>query len=791
MSLAPDAVARIAAALDRDGVIAEPEQLRTYECDGLTGARVVPALVTLPRSTSEVQVIVRVCHEYAIPFVARGAGTGLSGGAVPHADGLVISLARMNRIVEIDLESGRVTVEPGVTNLAVTQAVAPHGFYYAPDPSSQQVCTIGGNVAENSGGAHCLKHGFTVTHVTGLEVVLPDGDVVYLGGKGLDNDDLDLMGVFIGSEGTLGIATRMTLRILRKPETVRTLLAGFDSTRQAGAAVSGVIATGILAGAMEIMDRLTLEAAEASVHPGYPDCGAVLIIELDGSAVQVEDDMTRVVELCRSCGATATRIAADDAERALFWKGRKAAFAAMGRVSHDYYVQDGVVPRTKLPEVLDRIGDLEREYGLRVGNVFHAGDGNLHPLVLYDRRNEGEPEKAKELAEAILEVCMDVGGSLTGEHGIGTDKACRMPLMFSETDLDVMQRLRQAFDPAGLCNPGKISPRPRLCGEVPGPYRAHPLELAGLAGVLIRPPVEAAARLLASASASGMTVSIERGGGDVVLRTRRLDRVIEHEAGDLTATVEAGILLSTLNARLARAGQMLALDPPGDPTIGACIAGNLSGPRRHRYGGPRDLVLGATLVLADGTVASAGGKVVKNVAGYDLGKLACGSRGRLGLLARVSLRLHPLPTATRTVAVTIDDLAEAYRLTQLVHFSSLVPSAVDVLWHGRGSQLAVMFEGSQRAVDAQFGAACELLGGDEADGSIWQNSREQQGAARGRLSFPPRGLVQTLTGVAEAVIRPAIGSAYIPGTVQPQTEVGARRLADHVRAAFDPDGILV
>ena len=481
MSLAPEVVARIAAALDSDGVIAEPEQLRTYECDGLTGRRVVPALVTLPRSTAEVQAVVRVCHENGIPFVARGAGTGLSGGAVPHADGVVISLARMNGIVEIDLESGRVTVEPGVTNLAVSQAVAPHGFYYAPDPSSQQVCTIGGNVAENSGGAHCLKHGFTVTHVTGLEVVLPDGDVIYLGGKGLDNDDLDLMGVFIGSEGTLGIATRMTLRILRRPETVRTLLAGFDSTRQAGAAVSDVIAGGILAGAMEIMDRLTLEAAEASVHPGYPDCGAVLIIELDGSAVQVEDDMARVEEICRNCGATATRIAADDAERALFWKGRKAAFAAMGRVSHDYYVQDGVVPRTKLPEVLDRIGDLEREYGLRVGNVFHAGDGNLHPLVLYDRRNDGEPEKAKELAEAILEVCMDVGGSLTGEHGIGTDKACRMPLMFSETDLDVMQRLRRAFDPADLCNPGKIFPTPRLCGEVPGPYRAHPLELAGLA----------------------------------------------------------------------------------------------------------------------------------------------------------------------------------------------------------------------------------------------------------------------------------------------------------------------
>ncbi len=481
MSLAPEVVARVEAALGRGGVISEPEQLRTYECDGLTGRRVVPALVTLPRSTAEVQAVVRICHEHGIPFVARGAGTGLSGGAVPHADGVVISLARMNRIVEIDLESGRVTVEPGVTNLAVTQAVAAHGFYYAPDPSSQQVCTIGGNVAENSGGAHCLKHGFTVTHVTGLEVVLPDGEVVYLGGKGLDNDGIDVMGVFIGSEGTLGIATRMTLRILRLPESVRTLLAGFDSTSQAGAAVSEVISAGILAGAMEIMDRLTLEAAEAAVHPGYPDCGAILIVELDGNAIQVEDDLARVEEICRDGGATTTRIAADDVERALFWKGRKAAFAAMGRVSHDYYVQDGVVPRTKLHEVLDRIGELEREYGLRVGNVFHAGDGNLHPLVLYDRRNDGEPQKAKELAEAILEACMDVGGSLTGEHGIGTDKACRMPLMFSETDLAVMQRLRQAFDPESLCNPGKIFPTPRLCGEVPGPYRVHPLELAGLA----------------------------------------------------------------------------------------------------------------------------------------------------------------------------------------------------------------------------------------------------------------------------------------------------------------------
>jgi glycolate oxidase len=482
MSLPAALVGQIERAVGARHVITAPEQLTTYECDGLTGHRVTPALVALPRSTREVQAVVRACNEHRVPFVARGAGTGLSAGALPSADGIVISLARMDRILEIDLESGRVTVEPGVTNLAITQAVSPHGFYYAPDPSSQQVCTIGGNVAENSGGAHCLKHGFTVTHVTGLEVVLPDGEVVHLGaGKGLDAAGPDLMGLFIGSEGTLGIATRITVRILRRPEAVRTLLAGFDSTAHAGAAVSGVIAAGILAGAMEIMDRLTLEAAEAAVHAGYPDVGSVLIVELDGNAVQVEDDLARVEEICRACGALEIRVAADEVERALVWKGRKAAFAAMGRVSPDYYVQDGVVPRTRLPEVLERIAELERSYGLRVGNVFHAGDGNLHPLVLYDRRNEGEPERAKELAEAILEACMDVGGSLTGEHGIGADKACRMPLMFSETDLDVMQRVRAAFDPAGLSNPGKIFPTPRLCGEVPGPYRAHPLELAGLA----------------------------------------------------------------------------------------------------------------------------------------------------------------------------------------------------------------------------------------------------------------------------------------------------------------------
>ena len=480
MALHSNFLAALERALPPGAVLTEPEDLRVYECDGLTGHRQVPALVCLPETTEHVQAVVRACVADSIPFVARGAGTGLSGGALPVADGVVISLARMNRVVEIDLDARRVVVQPGVTNLQVTEAVAAEGLYYAPDPSSQQVCTIGGNLAENSGGAHCLKHGFTVNHVLGALVVLPDGEVVRLDA---DAPGPDLLGVFVGSEGTLGIATEVTLRVLRRPESIVTLLAAFDSTDAAGAAVSAVVAARILPAAMEIMDRLTIEAAEAAVDADYPEgAGAVLIVELDGVATQVEEDVEAVRSICALERAFEIRVAADDVERALLWKGRKSAFAAMGRVSQCYYVQDGVVPRTKLPSVLRRIAELERQYGLRVGNVFHAGDGNLHPLVLYNEREEGQPERARELAEAILRVCVDAGGSITGEHGIGTDKACAMPLLFGPSDLEAMTRLRRAFDPAGLANPGKVLPTPRLCGEVPGPYRQHPLEKAGLAG---------------------------------------------------------------------------------------------------------------------------------------------------------------------------------------------------------------------------------------------------------------------------------------------------------------------
>ena len=481
MPFSPTLAAELRQLLGAEQVITDPDELRVYDCDGLTGWRAMPAAVVLPGSTEEVQAVLRICSREQLPFVARGAGTGLSGGALPVAEGIVVSLARMRSILDVDLDSQRVVVEPGVTNLDVTRAVSDAGFFYAPDPSSQQVCTIGGNVAENSGGAHCLKNGFTVNHVTGLKIVLPSGELVELGDKALDPEGMDLLGAFIGSEGTLGIATEITLRVVRRPEVVTTQLAAFHSIDAAGEAVSAIVSAGILPAAIEMMDSLTIRASEEAFHPGYPEgAEAVLLVELDGVSVQVEEDAASVDGICRSCGAFEVRVARDEAERALLWLGRKGAFPAMGRISPDYYVQDGVVPRTKLPEVLHRIGELSREHGLRVGNVFHAGDGNLHPLVLYDA-SQGEAERAKELAEEILAACLEAGGALTGEHGVGVDKACSMPKMFSERDLATFERLRRAFDPDGIANPGKVVPTPRLCGEVPGPYRMHPLERIGVA----------------------------------------------------------------------------------------------------------------------------------------------------------------------------------------------------------------------------------------------------------------------------------------------------------------------
>ena len=474
-------VAEWRAALGAEHVVTHEHQLRTYESDGLLQYAVTPGAVVLPGSAAEVQAVVRSCHREGVPWVARGAGSGLSGGATPVADGVLISLTRMRHVLEVDLANQRVVVEPGVTNVAVTQAVGPTHFY-PPDPSSQIVCTIGGNVAENSGGAPCFKYGFTTNYVTGLELVLPDGSLVRLGGKELDSPGLDLLGAFVGSEGTLGVATKIWLRVVPVPEAVRTLVAFFGSTTEAGEVVSEIVAGGIVPGAVEMMDNLSIRAAEGYTGAGYPtDAGAALVVELDGSEAECETRFEQVVSMCEEAGATSIRVAKDEAERTVIWTARKAAFAAMGRIAPNYYVQDSVIPRTRLVEVLGRIDELAAEHDLQVANVFHAGDGNLHPLVCYDGAREGEAEKAEELAGLIVRACVEAGGSITGEHGVGVDKKRYMPAMFNDADLGAFQRLRCAFDPDQLANPGKVMPTPRLCGEVPGPYRRHPLEQAGIA----------------------------------------------------------------------------------------------------------------------------------------------------------------------------------------------------------------------------------------------------------------------------------------------------------------------
>jgi glycolate oxidase len=471
------------AALPPDGVIDDHVRLRTYECDGLAHYKVTPALVVLPETAEQVAAVVRACHEHGIPFVARGSGTGLSGGALPRADGVLIVTARMRTIREIRAADQRALVEPGVINLDVTRAATPEGYYFAPDPSSQQICSIGGNLAENSGGAHCLKYGFTTNHVLAAEFVTPQGEIVRLGSPAPDAPGYDLLGAVVGSEGTLGIATAVTVRLVRLPEDVRTLLAGFRSTDDAGAATSAIIGAGIVPAAIEMMDALAIEAAEAATHCDYPPgAGAVLIVEVDGARAEVEHELAEAERLCREHGAVELRVAVDPADRALIWKGRKSAFAAVGRISPDYIVQDGVIPRTALPEVLRAITDVSTSSGVRVANVFHAGDGNLHPLVLFDDAVQGAGEAAEKVSGAILDLCISHGGSITGEHGVGIDKAAYMPRMFSDDDLDTMQLVRCAFDPSGVANPGKVFPTPRLCGEVPGKRQgAHPLVEAGQA----------------------------------------------------------------------------------------------------------------------------------------------------------------------------------------------------------------------------------------------------------------------------------------------------------------------
>jgi glycolate oxidase len=461
----------IVAALRRivpgEGVIAGEREMKPFESDGLTAYKQLPFVVVLPSTTEQVSQVLKYCHDNAIKVVPRGAGTSLSGGALPLEDGVLLGMAKFSRIREIDYDNRVAVVEPGVTNLGVTKAVEERGFYYAPDPSSQIACTIGGNIAENSGGVHCLKYGMTTNNVLGCEMVLMDGEIVRIGGKHLDSGGYDLLGIITGSEGLLGVVTEVTVRILKKPETARAVLIGFSTSEEAGACVGKIIGAGIIPGGMEMMDKPAIHAVEEFVHAGYPlDVEALLIVELDGGATEVDHLIERVVAIAHECGSVSCRASTSEEERLLFWAGRKAAFPAVGRISPDYYCMDGTIPRAKLPLVLARTRELSEKYGLAVANVFHAGDGNLHPLILYDANKEGELERAELFGADLLRLCVEVGGVLTGEHGVGVEKRDLMPAMFSEIDLNQQQRLKCAFDPKGLLNPGKVFPTLHRCAEL-------------------------------------------------------------------------------------------------------------------------------------------------------------------------------------------------------------------------------------------------------------------------------------------------------------------------------------
>ncbi|MFB4394730.1 MULTISPECIES: glycolate oxidase subunit GlcD [unclassified Pseudomonas] len=447
-------------------VLHSEEDLRPYECDGLSAYRVVPLLVVLPERLEQVQALLKLCHAHQVPVVARGAGTGLSGGALPLEKGILLVMARFNRILEVNPQGRFARVQPGVRNLAISQAAAPFGLYYAPDPSSQIACSIGGNVAENAGGVHCLKYGLTVHNLLKVEILTVEGEYMTLGSDALDAPGFDLLALFTGSEGMLGIVTEVTVKLLPKPQVARVLLASFDSVEKAGGAVADIIAAGIIPGGLEMMDNLSIRAAEDFIHAGYPvDAAAILLCELDGVEADVHDDCERVEAVLNAAGATEVRLACDEAERARFWAGRKNAFPAVGRISPDYYCMDGTIPRRALPRVLNGINELSREHGLRVANVFHAGDGNMHPLILFDANQPGELERAEALGGKILELCVAVGGSITGEHGVGREKINQMCAQFNSDELTLFHAVKHAFDPQGLLNPGKNIPTLHRCAE--------------------------------------------------------------------------------------------------------------------------------------------------------------------------------------------------------------------------------------------------------------------------------------------------------------------------------------
>jgi glycolate oxidase subunit GlcD len=810
-------IKNLRAIVGRENVLSEPEELLVYECDGLPQHKHPPRAVVFPTSTEETLEVLSLLSQEGVSFAPRGAGTGLSGGALAIDRGVVIELARMRAILKIDTENRLAVVQTGLVNAHLSRAVAPYGLYYAPDPSSQPSCTIGGNIAENAGGIHCLKYGTTTDHVVGARVVLADGTVVDLGGG---SPGYDLLGVFVGSEGTFGIATEATVKLLPMPPAVRTLLADFTNVDDASRAVSAIISAGMLPAALEMMDNAIIRAVEASIFAaGLPvDAQAVLLVELDGIEAGIDDDAAQAESILSEHGARSVRHATDANERKKLWAARKGAFGAVGRLSPDIMIQDAVVPRSRLPEVLAETYRISAHYNLQLANVFHAGDGNLHPLICFDLRRGDDLERVRQAGREIMETCVRAGGSITGEHGVGLDKSIYLPLIFSDDDMDAMLQVRAAFDPSGLCNPGKIVPLPRGCGEgravatqpvsEPGaiatgsklgathaqsgktPISSTNLSLPdaprdrttqkqalistklneariarefslivgaqsvrrlsdSIATARSNTPVagrslerslevapqstEAAAQVMQLAMKedravvpAGAATWIDAGNllhrSDVVVTTRRMNRVLKHEPADLVATAEAGLTLSGFQKHLAQAGQWLPIDPPDDgrATLGGVVATGLGGAHSFGFGLPRSFVIGMKVVLSDGRAIKAGGSVVKNVAGYDLCKLFTGSYGTLGLITELTFKLRPLPAESRTI-VASGSLASLINAGRKV-YSKFAPVAIELISSRLAKDLEIVnelesalmmrFVGSARSVVAQTAQALKLFRDD-------------------------------------------------------------------------------
>ncbi|HKP37608.1 MAG TPA: FAD-linked oxidase C-terminal domain-containing protein [Pyrinomonadaceae bacterium] len=841
-----------------ENVLSDPEELLVYECDGLPQHKHPPRAVVFPNSTEETADVVALLADEGVSFAPRGAGTGLSGGALAINRGVVIELARMRRILSVDPENRLARVQTGLVNAHLSRAVAPYGLYYVPDPSSQPSCTIGGNIAENAGGIHCLKYGTTTDHVTAARVVLADGSIVDLGGNA---PAYDLLGVFVGSEGTFGIATEATVKLTPIPPAVRTLLADFLNVDDASRAVSAIIAAGVLPAALEMMDNAIIRAVEASVFAaGLPiDAQAVLLVELDGIEAGIDDDAAKVETILHELGARSVRRATDENERKKLWAARKGAFGAVGRLLPDVMIQDAVVPRSRLPEVLAETYRISSTYNLQLANVFHAGDGNLHPLICFDLRRGDDLERVRQAGREIMETCVRAGGSITGEHGVGLDKSSYLPLIFSDDDMKVMLDVRAAFDPSGLCNPGKIIPMPGGCGEARAvatqsmsdpismqhasepeadrvvvatgapsadqdsisSSRSGPMgkgllaqrmneariktELARLVGKdgvqrLTDSKVEwssnfagyeramevapanskQAGQVMTFAAQENLSMILAGAGtwlesgnpvsrADIVLSTRRMNRVISHEPADLVATVEAGTTLADFQKHLAQAGQCLPIDPPDDgrATIGGVVATGLSGAHTFGFGLPRAFVIGMRVTMADGRSISAGGKVVKNVAGYDLCKLFTGSYGTLGLITEVTFKLRPLPAETRTIAAvgTFELLTKKGR--ELM--SGFFPVALELLSHRMARHLDIKvpidegvllarFTGSDRAVISQTAQALKHLRDDNTqcftldnDVELWRRFSAAQvkfsGDLSWRVTLKPTNLIEFIKDV--------------------------------------------